>query len=157
MQGTPYTLPVAVAGLAVIAAGAFILQRRRHTPAATEFLVLVAAMAWNAVAYLAELTTTSLDAKVALLSLRWVALCAMPAVQLMFALRWGGHHDWQTPLRKALLFGIPVVYLAVACTNEWHQWAATSSVLVQHDGYVMRHAELVAAHWCHSLVHATAR
>lgn len=147
MTHNPYVAPVLAAALAVTAAGAFVLWRRSRTPGATEFSVVAATMALTSFAYAAELASSSLQAKLAWLSVRWVGICGSPVALIAFVRRWSAQRWEFTPARVALVAAVPLVTLVLAWTNEWHHWIATPSVLVSHGAYSMRHAEGRWAFW----------
>ena len=115
----PFALPLlAIAGLtAGISIYAF---RHQRQPGAIIFGWLTAAMtAWNFF-YIFELIAPTLSGKILAGKLEYIGITATPVLWLIFALKYTGHLDWLTPIKRNALFALPTLTFGLTLTNELH-------------------------------------
>ena len=117
---TPYAL-LLLASAAVLAALAFYAFRRRSTPGATAFALLMLAACERKLTHALELGAAGLSAKVFWSKVGYLGVVALPPVWLAFALYYTGlEKRWLTRRNLALLSVVPLITLALVWTNGAH-------------------------------------
>jgi PAS domain S-box-containing protein len=115
----PYVWPLLVAA-AVLAVLAFFAWRRRPTPGARAFtLLMLAASEWS-LGYALELGSAALPAKVFWADVQYLGIVIVPGAWLVFVLRYVGAEEWLSRRNLALLAIEPAVMLALVWTNATH-------------------------------------
>lgn len=130
-QYTPYMLPL-VAAAAIAVALALYTWRRRPTPGAAPFAVLMLAVAESALAYALELGGLDLSTIVLGLKAEYPGIVTVPVAWLTLTIEYTGRAKWLTRRNLVLLAVLPLVTLLLAWTNEAH-------------GLIWRHIELESA------------
>lgn len=115
----PYATFLIVASLVpgVIALYAW---RRRTTPGALMFAVLMLALAIWTLAYGLELACTTLACMLFWIKIEYLGICSLPLVWLVFILQYTRRDSWLTRRNLVLLSLIPVLTLVLNWTNEFH-------------------------------------
>jgi PAS domain S-box-containing protein len=127
-----YVWPLLVTA-AILAALALFAWRRRPTPGAGAFaLLMVAASEW-ALGYALELGSTTLLAKVFWADVQYLGIVVVPGAWLVFVLRYVGAEEWLSRRNLALLAIEPVVMLALVRTSAAHG-LVRSSVRLDSSG-----------------------
>lgn len=118
-QPTPYALPVLVsAGAAAVLA--LLAWRRRPARGAIPFALLMAAVSEWSLAYVLELVSVGLPAKLFWIKIQYVGIVVVPVMWLGFALRYTGRRQWLTQRNLILLAIVPLVSLLLTWSTEWH-------------------------------------
>ncbi len=119
-QYTSYAL-LPLASAAVLAALSFFAFRRRATPGATPFaLLMLAGCQWK-LAYALEMGAADLPAKVLWAKVGYLGLAALPLAWLAFALNYtGSGKRLLTPRNLALLSLVPLLTVGLTWTNGAH-------------------------------------
>ena len=116
---TPYMLLLLIPPV-VSAAIAAVAWRRRTTPGARPLVWLgLSAAVWG-LAYLLELHSDGLPAKLFWNNLEYVGIAIVPAAWLAFALEYTGRGGWLTRRNMALLAVMPLLTVAVVWTTGSH-------------------------------------
>ncbi|CAN5885699.1 hypothetical protein BH23ACT11_BH23ACT11_15930 [soil metagenome] len=118
-QLTSYTLPLLLA-TAILGSLAYYTWKRRSTPGAGTFALLMAAAAWWALMYALELSGADLDTKVFWAKVKYLGVVTLPLTWFAFALGYTGREAWLSRRNLALLSIMPVVTLVLVATNEAH-------------------------------------
>ena len=114
-QSTPYSLPLAISAVGSLGLAIYVL-RRRHTPGAIPFSLLLAAIAqWNA-SYALQISSTSLGAKIVFSNLLYIGVVSVPGLWLIFALQYTGRVERLSP-RIWLLAIEPLAIVVLAWTD----------------------------------------
>ena len=115
-QNTPYSLPLAISAVGSFGLAIYVL-RRRHTPGAVPFILLLAAIAeWNA-SYALQISSSSLGAKIVFSNLLYIGVVSVPGLWLIFALQYTGRMERLSP-RLWLLAIEPLVIIVLAWTDR---------------------------------------
>ncbi|MFH1570551.1 MAG: histidine kinase N-terminal 7TM domain-containing protein [Gemmatimonadota bacterium] len=102
-QYTPYTFPLLLAAVASLGLAGFVWRRRPGTRGALCFVgIQVAAAVWSTSSAL-DLASVGLADKLLWIRLQYLGVVAIPALWLIFALRYTGHERWLRPRHLALL------------------------------------------------------
>ena len=118
-QQTPYMAPLIIAAT-ISAALAFFAWRRRPTPGAIPFTLLMLAVAIWSSGYAFELSSVDLPTAIGWLKVEYVGIVAVPLMWLIFVLDHTGREKWLTRRNLAFLAAGPLITLALAWTNEIH-------------------------------------
>jgi len=119
-QFTPYTVPVFVAA---IIAGALSLVgwRRRPAPGAGWFTAMMfAAFVW-ALCYGLEMISVGLPTTILWSKAQYFGAVSIAVTWLALVLTYTGQREWLTRRNVGLFFIIPLITLALAWTNEFHE------------------------------------
>ncbi len=124
-QFTSYSLTLFVS--AAVATGLiFFAWRWRKSPGGLALILLSAASAiWAATAGL-EAAAVPLSTKILWSKIEYIGITSAPVFLLILGLEFAGLGPWLTRRNMVLLWGIPVVSLLLAATNEWHHLIWTS-------------------------------
>ncbi|MBN2550830.1 MAG: PAS domain-containing protein, partial [Anaerolineales bacterium] len=159
-QFNPYILPLLIAvvfsALVGLAAASFHLRHRRETPSAAWLAWLMAAVAFWGLAYAIELSRVDLAAQVFWSKVEYLGITTVPVLWFLFALSYVDPEKalrpsrWFASWRKALLFLIPLLVLALAWTNESHFliWSRLDQVTTE-SGVKLLSVEHGLAFWGH--------
>ncbi len=118
-QSTPYVLPVVISAI-ISTWVALLTWRRRHTPGATSFSLLMWAVAEWSLAYALELGSPDLPTKLYWDNISWLGAVCAPTLWLAFALQYTGRARWLTRKSVAILAVEPLVTLLLVWTNQFH-------------------------------------
>lgn len=113
-----FSITLLVSGLIVAVISSVIIYRLGDSVrwfAITMFLVAV----W-AVAYGAELSTSTLPGMLFWIKLEYIGIAFAPGTWLWFCLKYTGLHRWTTSKTMPLVFGLPFVTYLLVLTNSWH-------------------------------------
>jgi signal transduction histidine kinase len=116
-QNTPYSLPLAISAVGSFALAVYVL-RRRHTPGAVSFSLVLAAIAeWNA-SYALQISSASFEAKVVFSNLLYIGVVSVPGLWLLFALQYTGRMK-RLSARAWLLAIEPVVIVVLTWADSF--------------------------------------
>jgi PAS domain S-box-containing protein len=117
--------------------------RRRSTPGAVAFALLMLAIAdWTFLRAL-EATVVETWAKVLWAKLEYTGIASVGVLWLLFSARFSNQDKWLTKKTMGLLWVLPVLAVPMALSNDWHRllWtnitpgsAVGSSFLIYHHG-----------------------
>ncbi|MFI5184421.1 MAG: histidine kinase N-terminal 7TM domain-containing protein [Vicinamibacteria bacterium] len=129
---TAYALPSLTAA-AVCLAMAPPVWRRRHTPGASAFVVLLLAVGGWSLCQAASVLVADLASKILLAKIQYIGIVATPLAWFVFAVAYTGRSSWLSRPWVGLLAAIPVATLGLVFTNERHGliW---SSVTLSAEG-----------------------
>lgn len=96
--------------------------RRRGTPGATSFALLMAAVTVWSLGYALELWNTGLSAMLFWVKISYIGVVSAPVFWLTFALEYSGREQWLTRGKVAVLFIVPAITLTLNWTNEIHHF-----------------------------------
>jgi PAS domain S-box-containing protein len=94
--------------------------RRRQTPGATSFALLMAAIAVWCFGYALELWVTNLEAMLFWVKISYIGVVSAPVFWFTFALEYSGREQRLSRRNFVLLFIIPFITLILNWTNELH-------------------------------------
>lgn len=97
------------------------VRRRRRTPGTATFVWLLVAIATWCLSGAAHWAAESLDAKLAWARVQYFGIASVPALSLMFALRFAGSPWARRASTRAFVWVIPVLTVLAALTNDWHR------------------------------------
>jgi hypothetical protein len=118
-QFTPYVIPV-ILSVAISATLAIFALRRRPTPGATSFSLLMFAVAEWALGYALELVSPGLPAKLFWDNVSWLGAVVTPAAWFAFTLEYTGRGRWLTRRNVAFLTIEPFIILLLVWSNPLH-------------------------------------
>jgi PAS domain S-box-containing protein len=118
-QSTPYVIPLIAAAI-ISAALAIHAWRRRPTPGAVTFAVMMLAVCEWTLGYALELSSATLTAIVFWAKVEYLGIVAGPVAALALALEYTGRERRLTPRSLVLLSIVPVVTLLLVWTNDFH-------------------------------------
>jgi signal transduction histidine kinase len=147
------TLIFAITILSAIVAAALALYawRRRSTPGATSFSLLMSAVALWSVGVVFGLASPDLPTKMIWAKFVFFGIVTVPFAWFTFTLEYTGRERWLTTRMLLLLAVEPFITLALAWTNEAHGLVYTSTVLDSSSGYPMVQATFGVWTWVHTV------
>lgn len=129
VQNWPYAL-IALSAAAIGCGLALFAWQRRTVQGATEFALLMTAVAWMGVTGAAEalISAHSLDAKIFASKLYLIGGVTLPLLTLLFVARYTGRDRWLSRPVRILLWSMVALELLLAFTNDWHHlyWSELS-------------------------------
>lgn len=117
-QFNDYAITLIVSGIATLLLSFFIFQKR--VPVVRWFAVMMMCIATWAVTYGFELASSTLSQMLFWINLEYIGLSLLPAVWIVFMIRFVGKSEWLTGRNMFLFFKIPVMTLLLVWTNSWH-------------------------------------
>lgn len=149
MHSNPYTFPLAISA-SIAALLAIYILRRRATPGAITFFLLMASVSLWSTCYAFEMASAQLSAKLFWRKAAYLGIVAVPTAWLLFALRYGGYLSTQR--RRYLLLAIePLVVLGLVWTNEYHQLHWSSLRLDQSGAFAALRGVFGPTFWVHAI------
>ncbi len=118
-QYNPYALSLFLP-TTVSAMLALFAWRRRLTPGAKPFAILMLTVATWSLEYALELGSTGLAGKLFWAKLQYVSIAVLPLAWLAFALQYTQRLHWLTLKRMGLLSIIPAFTILLVWTNDFH-------------------------------------
>jgi PAS domain S-box-containing protein len=118
-QYSPYALFLLIA-VGVSVSLAVYAWRRRDTPGASIFALLMLAVAELIFAHALQLAGADQDTKVLWAKIGYLGIVATPPLWLLFAITYSRHSHWLTRRSLALLLLMATITLALVWTSEWH-------------------------------------
>jgi len=140
-QDTPYFRVLMITAV-ISAVVSFIAWRRRSAPGGISVaLMMLAVTEWSLVAGL-EAAAVGQEAKILWSKLEYLGSNSTIVFLLIFAVEYTGRGRWLTRRKMALLWGVPLLNMGMAATNEWHGlvWSdfvpglKGSNLLIYHHG-----------------------
>ena len=110
--------------------------RRREVVGARAFAIISLVMAFWTLGYIFELLSTSLQAKVFWDNLQWIAFVIIPISLLAFTLQYTGRKLTHPTRIWGLILSIPLVFLLLVYTDNFHQLIRPSAWLMPGPGSV---------------------
>ena len=147
-QVTPYSYLLLVAA-AMSAVLVFFAWRRRGTPGAETFALLMTGVCIWAAGYALELSGADLPTKIFWAKAEYIGIATVPVVWLAFALRYTGREGQLTPRNLALLSALPLITLLLAWTNEGHGLVWSSTGLNEDGPFPALEVDHGAWFWVH--------
>jgi signal transduction histidine kinase len=109
--------------------------KRRPVPGSVAFSVFMLAVALWVLAYLLQIVSDGLSAKMVWVKLQYIGVGIVPVAWLAFSLRYTKRQAWLTPGHWFLLMTIPLLTILFVLTNEVHQLVWVSANLVVLHGF----------------------
>ena len=135
----PATIPLASAGVAILATAAYIRRARHRAVASREQVFVAASMATWVLAYALETASESLLAKLFWHRVSWLGIAFTPIAAVLFALSFARRSP---PRWAVVLFAlIPSCSAALALVGDPMHWLETQATLVSYGAYSMRRAD----------------
>jgi diguanylate cyclase (GGDEF)-like protein len=102
--------------------------------------LMLAVFVWSLAAAL-EAAAVEFPAKIFWSKVEYLGIAPSPLLLFFFAVRYSRSDAWLTPVRRALLWAVPVSALVLAVTNEWHHliWASFSTAAAAGIHLVVYH------------------
>jgi PAS domain S-box-containing protein len=147
-QHALYVFPL-YAAASVSVAIALYTRRRRSTPGATAFALLMAAAGEWALAYALSLTSVGKDTQLLWIKIRYIGIVIVPGAWLTFALLQTGYGKWVTQRNLILLTIEPLIILLLIWTNEWHMLYWTEVTQEQLGPFFTIHIHQGVFYWIH--------
>jgi diguanylate cyclase (GGDEF)-like protein/PAS domain S-box-containing protein len=120
MLYTPYSLPLILSGVVLLAIAGFAL-RFKSTPAVRAHVAMMLfGAAWSFV-YALAISTPSLEPRVFLENCALVLSLGTSASAFIMAVDYTGHGAWLSKDKAAILFALPSLIGILALTNSWHR------------------------------------
>lgn len=118
-----------------------IITRRWRTQLSTRaFCLMMAAVAWWALAAGMEMNTANIEGKITWSKLYYLGNNSTPVLMLLFVLHFTRRDAWLNRRAIALLWVIPIASMLLALTNEWHHLIWTDTPLDPVTGnYLWNH------------------
>lgn len=142
----PYLLPLIIS-TTIATILAILGWRRRSTPGALPFTLMMLAVAWWSLAYTMQLSSTDLSAKIFWANLSYLGGLATPTVWLGFAIQYTGRGKWLIRRNLTLLAIEPIVILLLAWTNELHGLFRSNIQLDASGSFPMLSVTFGVAFW----------
>ena len=118
-QYNPYVLPLVIVA-AVLVVLALFAWRRRPTPGAMPFALLMLAVAEWSLGYALELGSADLPTQTFWAKVEYLGIVSVPVMWLAFVLQYTGRDKWLTRRNAALVVIVPLVTLLLVLTNDAH-------------------------------------
>ncbi|MDQ6645381.1 MAG: PAS domain S-box protein, partial [Chloroflexota bacterium] len=125
---TPYAIPDIISGVVLLWL-VIITWRRRSSPGATPFLVLLLAAAEYSLGYILELGSPDLPTVLLWNNVEWLGVVLLPTTWLIFTLQYTGQARWLTHRMVVLLAIVPLITLLLVWTNTLHGLIRSTSGL----------------------------
>ena len=112
-----FSITLLISGTVTVFMALLILQR---LGAVRWFGFLMLAIAIWALSYGFELSTTTLAQMLFWINLEYIGIALLPALWIVFIMKFIGKEQWLTPLNLCLIFSVAVLTLLFVWTNTWH-------------------------------------
>ncbi|WP_332898899.1 histidine kinase N-terminal 7TM domain-containing protein [Haladaptatus sp. CMSO5] len=145
-QYTPYTIPLLLIALFTAIIGGFSLRDRSEKAAFAFVLFLAAIVEWQ-LAYILQLASVTLSAKLLWNFAVYVGAVIVPGAWMVFALLYTGRQRFVTRRTTAALTVVPLLTLALLWTNESHHLVFASQSLDTNGSFVVLTQQMGAWHW----------
>ena len=148
-QYNPYVLPLLMAA-AVSVVLALFAWRRRPAPGVTPFALFMLSMAEWSLAYVLELGSIGLSAKVFWSNFTFLGIVIAPAAWLAFVLQYTSREKWLTRRNITLSAIMPLVTLLLAWTNKSHGLFRSNVGLDTNGSFSMLTVTYSVGFWVHT-------
>jgi PAS domain S-box-containing protein len=119
LQITPYTIALILTSSVTLLLAGFASQRR-STTGWVYFVLAMLSVAWWSLAYALELSATEMPIKLFWNKASYVGALSIPACWFLFAIYYQNRPGNLQLKRQAAVFVLPMVFMALAFTNELH-------------------------------------
>ncbi len=143
-----YVSPLYAAAVVSVAI-ALLARRRRSTPGATAFALLMAAAGEWALTYALSLMHTGQELQLFWVKIRYVGIVIVPGAWLIFALLQTGRGKWVTRCLLILLMIEPLAILLLIWTNGFHKLYWAEIIQRQLGPFVVIDAVPGIFYWVH--------
>ncbi|WP_052309950.1 histidine kinase N-terminal 7TM domain-containing protein [Methanocella arvoryzae] len=116
---SPYIVVLVICAIISAVLAAYV-WRRRASPGAVYFILLMACAAEWSLAGALKMVSPDLQAKIICTQLSYLSVVFIGPLWVLFALDYSRHREWITGGKTTLLCIIPLVTLAFVLTNGWH-------------------------------------
>ena len=113
MQYTPYTIPLAIAGILVTGVAIY-AWKNRNVRSAVPFAILSTAIAGWTVAYTFQLTAVDIEWKQLFANVQYIGIAIVPVAWLMFTVDFSTSVSWFNRGKTTLLMVIPGITIVFA-------------------------------------------
>jgi PAS domain S-box-containing protein len=128
---------VLLVAIAVGVTAAFLAWRERPEPGATPLTAILVGQCWWSAFLIFQLQAETLEAKVLWVNVSWIGVVVIPVAWFLFSMDYTGKDHYVRPRYVALLSVIPVVTIALALTDGYHDLLYTQSTLIESGGTMM--------------------
>jgi signal transduction histidine kinase len=118
LQFNAFAITLLMPGVAVLLL-AQLLSHRAPESVRWFCRMMVLVSVW-AIAYALELASDNLAAMLFWIRVEYCGIAFIPAVWIVFVIRFVGRDDWLTLRNQALIYVVPVLTLTAVWTNPWH-------------------------------------
>ena len=139
-----YTIPLLVGALLLVIVATLAWQRRSQLMA-RYMMVMNALLAIYVAGYSMELRQTTVDGVQFWFPFEFSGAASVPAIFLMVIIVYTGRQHWLTLRTYFLLLVVPLVTVALAWTNDYHEWLWRDVALVESRGIYV--ADVAAGFW----------
>ncbi len=116
----PFAITLLMSGVTTLFLGFLILQRLGG--AAKWFGVVMSFIALWSITYSFELASGDLDQMLFWINMEYIGIATLPALWLVFTIKYTGNSRWLTLRNLILIFIFPVIGLALVWTNPYHHF-----------------------------------
>ena len=113
---------------------ALLAWRERQEPGSVPLTAMLAGQVWWSVFFIFEHRAPTLAGKVFYSDIQWIGVVVIPVAWLLFALEYTGRDHYVRPRYVALLSVVPVVTVALAATDQYHDLLYLDTGLVTEAG-----------------------
>jgi PAS domain S-box-containing protein len=150
LQSSPSVIPLFVS--IFVALGLAILSwRRRETPSALYFFILMLGVTIWAFGTALELLVVDLTTKILFAKVTYIGVVAVLAAWMAFVLQITEHERWLTRRTFILLLIDPILTLTLVWTNELHGLIWTEVTLTVSDGLIIGDYDHGIPFWIHAV------
>ena len=129
LEYTPFIWPFVISLIITESLGGY-AYRRRHTPAATTFVWMMAALTVWTFCYVMELSSTTLAGKTLWASAKYFGSAPGPVLVFILALQLTKNEHWLSLPFQMLLWAQVILTVFVVFTNGFHHWYWTDIQVV---------------------------
>lgn len=113
---------------------AYMIWRRKTSPGALAFMLLMVAVSFWAVIYGVEICSADLIARIILMDIRFIAIIFVPVLWLAFSFQFTGQEESRYKRYVAWALIIPLITLALQFSNPLHGWMRSAVALFMQNG-----------------------
>ena len=149
MQFVPYLPIIFLSGL-ISVYFIFKMWAHRKDGGSSAFIVMMIGIVIWIFSYAAELTLTSLWAKIALSMTAYIGIVTIPTAFLLFVFDYTGRTQWLQPQRLPYFLIMPIFTLVMVITNPLHSWHWSNIQLEVVNGFAIGTFEYGILFWLHT-------
>mgnify|MGYP000530610051 CR=1 FL=1 len=149
LQSSPYVIPLSLASLVALAL-AILSWRRRQTPGALYFFVLMIGLTIWSFAAILELVVVDLPTKILFGKVTYIGIVTVMASWTAFVLQQTGHERWLTRRNFIFLLLDPIFALLFVWTNELHGLIWSNVRLIESGGLIVGDYGHGIVFWIHA-------
>jgi PAS domain S-box-containing protein len=145
-----YSIPLVLVAL-LMPVLAMITRRRRSSPDANYFALLLLASAVYSLFYAFEISSLSLQTAVIFYRLQYLGIPFIPALYLLFAITYTTKSDIKNPYVLGGILVIPVITSVLAFTGGYHDFFIRDGFLLDREPFPVLVFDKGFAYWLHQV------